>query len=39
MIGVVSEADMLNKEALVLNYPPAERLGGRYDVVANFPMD
>ena len=22
VIGVVSEADMLNKEALVLNYPP-----------------
>ena len=39
VIGVVSEADMLNKEALVLNYPPAERLGGRYDVLANFPMD
>ena len=30
--GVVAVRDRLN-------YPPPERLGGRYDVVANFPMD
>jgi CBS-domain-containing membrane protein len=30
--GVVAVRDRLN-------YPPPERAGGRYDVVANFPMD
>jgi hypothetical protein len=30
--GVVAVRDRLN-------YPPLERTGGRYDVVASFPMD